>query len=81
MGHTTAIVIKDGGECEIRTNRRRALRKLEKLHALFPTECIHMGNENGYQCYRVPFFWVNCRKRNKPNPLSTDDVPRKEDNE
>lgn len=41
MEHMTGIIIKDGGKCEIRTNRKRALRKLHKLHGLYPLECVH----------------------------------------
>jgi hypothetical protein len=77
MEHTTAIAIADGGKCEIRTNRKRALRRLEKLKSLFPGECVCKGMENGYTCYAVPFWWVNCRKRPMPQPLSPDDMPEK----
>lgn len=81
MQHITMIVIEDGGKCEVRTNRKRALYRLHKLHSLYPLECVHTGNGNGYECWKVPFYWMNCQKRNEPSPLSPDDVTRKEDKE
>ena len=77
MQHLTMIAIGDGAQCEIRTNRKRAIRKLKKLHSLFPDECVHVGVENGYEHWKVPWYWPNCRKRPMPTPLLSDDVPEK----
>lgn len=76
MEHLTMVVISDGGKCEIRTNRKRELRKLKKLHGLYPDECVRLGNENGYECYKMPYYWPNFRKRPMPQLPSTDDLPK-----
>lgn len=79
MEHLTVITISDGGKCSIVTNRWRMLRRLRKLHGLFPDECIFLEVNDGFEHWTCPFWWINCNKRNKPDPMSKRDIAKTEE--
>ena len=67
----TKIIMENGLDtCDIFTNQSRMLRRMRKLHSLFPDECRFVETTAMVEHWRCPFWWFNCRKRDRPQPYS-----------